>query len=347
MTRPPGGGMPDGHRWLGEVTENESVAGCYLVKEKRLGTTRQGEPFISLVLADRTGEMQARIWEGARDLAPLFQPGDVLRVTGRSSSYRGRIQATLTRIEVVEGPAEPEFFIESSPEDPADMIRSLRTLLGRVEDSSLNALLGRFLNDRVFMTSFSKAPAAKHFHHNYLGGLLEHTLSVCRLALHTARHYPRLDRDLLLVGAFLHDVGKIRELRFDRMIEYTDEGRLLGHVVLGAMILERKLAEVVEFPPEAALRLKHLILSHHGQFEFGSPKRPKFLEALVLHMVDDLDAKINGIGRFMDRDTQSGAWTDYHRLFERYFLKGGPSPTVPEPELEPTVEDPQASLFSP
>jgi 3'-5' exoribonuclease len=138
-----------------------------------------------------------------------------------------------------------------------------------------------------------------------------------------AEHYPELDRDLLLAGAFLHDIGKIRELKFDKIIDYTDEGRLLGHLSLGVSMVDEKLSAIKGFPQGLALRLKHLILSHHGQHEFGSPKRPKFLEAFALHLIDDLDAKMNGLGRFMEKDRQEGAWTDFNRLFERYFLKEG------------------------
>jgi len=157
-------------------------------------------------------------------------------------------------------------------------------------------------------------------------------------------HYPELDADLLLAGAFLHDIGKVRELRWDRLIDYTDEGRLIGHLTLGVTMIDERLASVEDFPEEISVRLKHLILSHHGEYEFGSPKRPKFLEAFALHLIDDLDAKINGLGRFMEKDRKEGNWTDFNRLFERYFLKGK---VQLEERTEVGCEDRQKGLFSP
>ena len=222
---------------------------------------------------------------------------------------------------------------------------SLRAILRQTKNSHLKALIDKFLSDRRFVSLLKKAPAAKTFHHSYLGGLLEHTYSVCEMSKAVAEHYPELDRDLLLAGAFLHDIGKIRELRFDKVIDYTDEGRLLGHLILGVSMVDEKLSAIRSFPQGLSLRLKHLILSHHGQYEFGSPKRPKFLEAFALHLIDDLDAKMNGLGRFMVKDRQEGAWTDFNRLFERYFLKEGISAEQKGRDTLPTEEERQEVLF--
>jgi len=179
--------------------------------------------------------------------------------------------------------------------------------------------------DHHFVTQFKKAPAAKNFHHSYLGGLLEHTLSVSQMAVIVSAHYPDLDSDLLLSGAILHDIGKTEELTFEPNIEYSNKGRLLGHIVLGVVMVEEKLKSLKDFPSELALRLKHLILSHHGEFDFGSPKRPKFLEAFALHLIDDMDAKINGLSRLLKDDRQEGSWTVFNKLFQRYFFKGDSS----------------------
>jgi 3'-5' exoribonuclease len=179
---------------------------------------------------------------------------------------------------------------------------------------------------------------------------LEHTLSVCRLAAAVSDHYPHLDRDLLLCGGFLHDIGKVKELTYNTHIDYSDEGRLVGHLVLGSAMLDEKLSGIKGFPESVALRLRHLVLSHHGEFDFGSPKRPKFPEAFALHLVDDLDAKMNGLSRFMARDSREGSWTEFNRLFERYLLKGpirdsDRAALHPDPAEE--VEDNrQGSLFS-
>ncbi len=335
------------HLWIKDLKEEESVQGLYMVKVKRVGTTKKGTPFLSLTLGDRTGEVEAKVWERADTLSPLFSEGDVIHVEGRASSYRNQIQVTLSNLKVSEDRrGDPDLFIESSARDVKDMMRALRKILKGIENHFIKSLIDKFLSDRVFITSFKRAPAAKNFHHSYLGGLLEHTLSVCQMGRYVVEHYPELDKDMLMAGAFLHDIGKIKELHFDRQIDYTDEGRLLGHVVLGVTLVDEKLEDLKDFPEELALRLKHLIISHHGQFEFGSPKRPKFLEAYALHLIDDLDAKMNGLGRFMERDRKEGDWTDFNRLFDRYFLKG----KIPEAEQKGEIglpeDDRQKGLFS-
>lgn len=312
----------DLHVWVEDLKENQQVTGLYLAKLKRLGTTRKGDPFMTLLLADRTGEVEARVWDDAESLHSGFAEGDVVEVEGRTGSYRNTLQLILTSVKKARVVPEPSVFLEASPRDAREMWAELRELLGWIEHPHLKEVIRRFLSDREFVSLFQQAPAAKNFHHGYLGGLLEHTLSVCRLALAVSDHYTSLDRDLLLCGAFLHDIGKIREFTYATHIDYTGEGRLLGHLVLGAAMLDDKLAHMRRFPADLAIRLKHLILSHHGEYAFGSPKRPKFLEAFALHLVDDLDAKMNGLKRFMDRDRQDGAWTEFNRLFERFFLKG-------------------------
>ena len=337
----------ESHLWIKDITETDTVNSSYLVKEKRIGTTRRGDPFLTLTLADRTGEVEAKVWEKAEEYSALFNNGDILEVEGSAGSYRGQIQITLSRLKVQKGEADPSLFLESSPRDSSEMFGSLREILREVKNIHLRALIERFLGDRQIVSLYKLAPAAKNFHHSYLGGLLEHTLSVCQMARQVAEHYARLDRDLLVTAAFLHDIGKIRELKAGLKIDYTDEGRLLGHVVLGAAMVDEKLIEIKDFPNELAVRLKHLILSHHGEYAFGSPKRPKFLEAFALHLIDDLDAKINGLGRFMERNRQEGAWTDFNRMFERYFLKGSILSEEEQREAQDNhTSDRQQRLFS-
>jgi 3'-5' exoribonuclease len=335
------------HLWVEAIQEEDRVSGRYLVKEKRVATTRNGKAFMSLVLADRTGDIPARVWDRAEALSGLFHEGDVIQIDGKAGSYRDQLQITVSGLELFTGTLEPEIFIEACPEDPARMVRDIRDLLRGSQDVHLKGLVESFLYDREFMARFRKAPAAKSFHHGYLGGLLEHTLSVCRLAVHAADHYPQLNRDLLMAAAFLHDIGKVRELSYDLMIDYTDEGRLVGHVILGVAMLDEKLEGLREFPEELAVKMRHLILSHHGEYDFGSPKMPKFLEAFALHLIDDLDAKINGIGRFMERDRHEGAWTDFNRMFGRFFLKGELEPVRAPSERPETPDTRQGSLFSP
>ena len=348
MTEPSTEGHLKPHVWVGKIDPETRVSGCYLVKSKKLATTRNGNPFLSLTLADKTGEIPAKVWDGAEPLSRLFHEGDVVEITGQTGAYRGQLQLTVTELHPCSQTPDPERFVETSPLDIPEMVRSLRTVLNRVTDIHLKALIDRFWVDRGFMDLFKKAPAAKNFHHGYLGGLLEHTLSVCRLAAQTCDQYPVLNKDLLITGAFLHDVGKTREFSWHMNIDYTDEGRLLGHLVLGVTMLEEKLLLLKDFPHELAVRLKHLILSHHGQYDFGSPKEPKFLEAFALHLLDDLDAKINGLHRFMERDRQEGQWTDFNRMFRKFFLKSPlPGPRETEEKARETEVNPQGMLFPP
>ena len=334
------------HIWVNEIKENDRIHGLYLAKIKKSGTTKKGDPFLSILLSDRTGDVESRVWENAEEFSSIFKEGDILEIEGHAGSYRNQIQLIISDMRAYDGNGDPTIFLESTAEDIAAMMKSLRELLKRLQDTHLKALSESFLADHLFIKDFKKAPAAKNFHHNYVGGLLEHTLSVCRMSQIVAEQYRELERDLLITGAFLHDIGKIREFRYNRMIEYTDEGRLLGHLVMGISMVDEKLSKIKPFPMEKALRLKHLILSHHGQYEFGSPKRPKFLEAFALHLIDDLDAKMNGLRRYMEKDNQEGAWTDFNRMFERYLLKN----KLPEVETRADYakqDDRQKSLFMP
>lgn len=334
------------HKWLKDAQQGALVKGIYLVKQKTLSITRKGEPYLVLTLADRTGEKEARIWENAKEVSGLFQKGELVEVEGEVVSFKDQTQIKIQKIKRFEGPVDPSLYLETSPQSPSSMITSLVELLKKIEDPHLSALINRFLSDEEFIEKFKEAPAAKNFHHNYIGGLLEHTLGVCRLTEAVVGLYPQLHKDLLLTGAFLHDIGKIKELSWDLVIDYTDEGRLLGHLTLGVIMLEQALLRFKSFPYDIALRLKHLILSHHGELEFGSPKRPKFLEAFALHFIDDLDAKMNGICRFMEKDPREDHWTDFNRMFERFFLKGRILETAHMHNGQAKDQDSQPTLFS-
>jgi len=336
----------ESHLWIKDIQDHDDVRDVYLVKTKGLGSTKNGAPFLTITLADRTGDIAARVWDRAEALSTLFSEGDIIKVQAQATSYREQTQLNILDLQRSEEEADPCLFLESSPFDTAEMFMSLKKIISQIENSHLKILTDRFLSDRDFTSLFQKAPAAKNFHHNYIGGLLEHTLSVCSLILSITEHYPNLNRDLMIAGGFFHDIGKIREFKFSSNIDYTDEGRLLGHMIIGISMLDEKLAKIKAFPEETELRLKHLILSHHGEFEFGSPKRPKFLEAFALHQADDLDAKIKGLGRYMENDRKEGSWTDFNRMFERYFLKGGILEKTRQEKSAPVSpeESPQAAL---
>jgi 3'-5' exoribonuclease len=334
------------HTWIKDIKENDTVNGDYLATNKTLGQTRQGNAFLTLTLADKTGALEARVWDNVEQISSQFKERDVVTVVGQANTYRNQIQLQIQKLKRSPSPANTAIFLESTTQDTGRMLSELKKLTDRIKNSHLKMLIDSFMADHRFISEFKKAPAAKYFHHGYLGGLLEHTLSVTRIVVMMSEHYPDLDKDLLLAGAVLHDIGKIDELTYDLSIDYSDRGRLLGHIVLGALMVEEKLKTLKGFPPELATRLKHLILSHHGEFEFGSPKRPKFLEAFALHLIDDLDAKMNGLAKLLRDDRQEGAWTSFNQLFQRYFFKGN-IPAKADEKLEgaPPKEQDQRYLF--
>jgi 3'-5' exoribonuclease len=334
------------HTWIKDIKENDTVNGDYLVTNKTLGQTRQGNAFLTLTLADRTGAIEARVWDNVEQFSSQFKERDVVTVVGQANTYRNQIQIQIQGLKRNPSPVDTRVFLDSTPQDTGHMLSELKKLTHRIENRHLKTLIDSFMADHRFVSEFKKAPAAKYFHHAYLGGLLEHTLSVARIAFEMSEHYPDLDKDLLLAGAVLHDIGKMEELTYDLGIEYSDRGRLLGHIVLGVLMVEEKLKILKDFPPELATRLKHLILSHHGEFEFGSPKRPKFLEAFALHLIDDLDAKMIGLSKLLKDDRQEGSWTAFNQLFQRYFFKGSATAEADKKrEGIPTKESDQPYLF--
>lgn len=310
--------------YVNNIVERDQVEAPFLVRDKTIGMARNGRPYMTLKLMDRTGEVEGRIWEKVDEFSACFNKDDFIQVSGKASVYLGKMQLViqgLSRLE--ESDVDLADFLPVSARPVDEMVRDLQSLVAELSDPCLRQLMESFLNDAEFMANFTRAPAAKTMHHVYLGGLLEHSLAVAALAVDIGRRYPDLDRDLLVVGALLHDVGKIAELRYQRSFEYTDAGKLLGHIVIGVELVEEKLRALKDFPLERAVHLKHLLLSHHGQYEFGSPKRPKTMEAVILNFLDDLDSKINGVRTHIEREPDSqSAWTQYHRHYDRYFFKG-------------------------
>jgi len=345
-----------------DIREGQEVLSPFLVEGLRLGQTKSGRPYVSLKLKDRTGRIEARVWEAAEAFFKSFHDGDLAQIRGLGESFQGQVQLKVIeagRLKTAD--ADLSLFQAASPFDPEEMFAELLALTQSVIDPHLKGLLEDIFADEKLMKRFKQVPAAKRFHQAYVAGLLEHTLAVARAAEAVVRLYPRLNRDLLLTGAIIHDLGKVREFDLEPGGDYTTEGRLLGHVVIGVEMLQAKLAARQDFPEELAQLLKHLIISHHGDYEFGSPKKPKILEALALYALDDLDAKLSGIGGFIERHLQENGWTDYNRLMERYFYKPGPKAlrseeeeiTTPEsaagretePEPEPARDPDQMSLL--
>lgn len=323
--------------YIDQIREGQLVEDVFLVLDKAVNTSLKGAKYISVVLGDRTGHIKASIWDRVDELGRNFSTDDFVRVVARAKLYQDRLQLTLSDItRVPEEEIDPRDFVTRSPEDPEKMLNRIRTILDRVQDKYLRALAALYLKDKEFMRLFRSAPAAKRMHHVYLGGLMKHTLSVMELVELVAPKYKEVNIDLLRVGAFIHDSGKVKELAFSRKFDYTNEGRLIGHLSMGLEMLSRKIDQIDGFPSDLALHLKHIIISHHGSYQFGSPKRPKTLEALLLYHLDDLDAKMSGISQFMAAsEDQDSDWTKYHEIYEQFFFKRRYQSKPPEREEEP------------
>jgi 3'-5' exoribonuclease len=308
------------------IKEMDSVDNIFLVKDKALSYGKNGKPYINLVLMDRTGEIQGKIWERAGEINKEFDKNDIIRIRSKTSTYQGIKQLIIYETEKIDkSTVDILEFLPKSKRDLDDMLLELMDILDEVDNEYLKKLLALFFEDDEFITLFKKAPAAKSIHHVFIGGLLEHTLSVCKIISTISNHYETVDKSLLLTGGFLHDIGKVRELSYENLFDYTDEGRLIGHIVIGVEIINERISKIKDFPEELSILLKHLVISHHGEYEFGSPKRPKTIEALILHSIEDMDAKINGFREFINKNKDNkdeSKWTSYHRIYDRYIYKG-------------------------
>lgn len=327
-----------------DIKDRDQVDAVFLVKEKITAMAKNGKPYMNLRLMDKSGEVEAKIWDNVDAVGALFEKDDFISVRSKASVYLGKMQLVIS--ELSRTPEEEVALADFLPEADRDirqMEEELKSLLSTIADPHLKALLAAFFDDPVLMAAYRVAPAAKGMHHVYLGGLLEHSLAVAALADAIVPLYPGLNRDLLVAGALLHDVGKVREMTYLRSFDYTDEGKLLGHITIGVEMIHEKVSAMEGFPLETAMLLKHMILSHHGQYEFGSPKRPKTIEATILNYLDDLDSKINGIRTHIRREPENrNRWTAYHRLYDRYFYKENLLPQEPLPVQMVPEEAPQA-----
>jgi len=303
-----------------EIPENCFIEGLFLVKDKNNGMTKNGKMYIALNLTDRTGEVKARIWDNAEKLGVRFSQGDIVSLKAFSVHYQGSLQLNINAIDkAVVDESQIREFLPAAKIDPDTLFDELSNIGRKMANPHLRQLLEMIFSLPEIIGAFKAVPAAKSIHHDHIGGLIEHTASVARLALVIAPLYPYLDIDLLVTGALLHDIGKIQELSYEKGFAYTDRGRLIGHITLGDEFVAGCMKKIPDFPEELALVVRHLILSHHGQYEFGSPKRPKTPEALLLSYLDDLDAKMFGFADQIKKERNSSSkWTSYNKLFDRY-----------------------------
>ncbi len=328
---------------VSELVPGTSVEGIYLLSARETRQTRAGKPFYKLRVGDRTGTVDCTVWE-VSSVGGDVKAGDLVMLCARVTEYQGKPQLEATRVvPAPAGSAEPRDFLPSTYRDIEELRGFLQFHVGSVYDRDYAALLQLIFGDDAFFETFTSAPAAKVYHHAYLGGLVEHTVSVAEMCDFVAQQYGRVDRDLLLTAALLHDIGKTRELAFDTAIDFTDAGKFLGHVIQGVMMVSEKASELPSFPEPKLQQLLHCIVSHHGELEWGSPKRPKTIEALILHHVDNLNAKVKGFLEIVD-GSRDAAWTDLRNLFRRPLHV--PRAAHQEEDFLPPAEDDPGSVSS-
>lgn len=337
-------------RYVEDLADGEQVYEFFLVKSARLAETRAGKPYLLLTFSDRSGEISGPAWDNAESLEPICAVGAIVKVRGQVQTYNNRLQLQVKEVEPVdESECDSELFVAASLRGQENMWDELDRLIGSVRTPYLKKLLKRIFDNDVFGGSFRTAPAAKGIHHAYLGGLLEHSLSMAQVASLLAGHYPGVDRDLLVAGALLHDIGKTEELlNATGVIEYTDIGRLKGHLVIGCEMIGRIARTINDFPDALLIHLQHLVLSHHGRLEFGSPVVPMTAEALLLSFIDDMDAKMNLLEQLSRKvKNDEPQWSEYQRSLERYLLLR-PMPGIDEVQSEGQQQESpvrQQSLF--
>jgi 3'-5' exoribonuclease len=317
-------------RFVDQLRDGDAIDEIYLAAEKQLRSNRNGNFYIQLEIRDRSGGISARLWNAGEQTFRSFENGEFIRAEGKVQLFQGTLQVILNTLEKVEQQkVELMDFLPMTEQEIPKLLQRLRAHLGKMANPHLRALSECFLIDEVFLRGFTTCPAGVKLHHAYVGGLLEHVVTMMDIAERLAPFYPGVDKDLVIMGVFLHDSGKTRELTYARAFGYSDEGQLIGHIPMGLEMLLEQVQKVPEltgepFPRELLLRLKHMILSHHGTLEYGSPKVPMTPEAMLLHSIDMLDTRMHMVLRDMKEDKNNpSAWTPFNTNLQRRFYKGG------------------------
>jgi len=309
--------------YAADLEPNQPATATFLVVAKEVRQKKTGEHYLSLTLGDRTGHIDAKMWDGVGEVVETFERDDFVRVKGVVQVYQNKPQLTIHKmIRVDEREIDFADFFPSSKRDPQEMFAELQGIVAAFENPHLKALVDGLFADPGIALRYRTAPAAKMIHHAYLGGLIEHVLSLAALARTVAAHYRQVDLDLLLTGVILHDIGKIFELDYERGFSYSDDGQLLGHITIGLRMIGDRIRAIPGFPPKLGALVEHMVLSHHGELAFGSPKAPMFPEALLLHHLDNLDSKMECMRAAAEKDHNiAGNWTSYSTALERTILK--------------------------
>ncbi len=310
-------------KFISQLNGGTTIDDIFLVQNKELRTTKTGSLYIQAQLSDRTGTIDARMWDAGKPFFESLGNDTFLKVKGRTEIYQNKIQLIMKSISKTnQEDIKLEDYLPSTEKDVNEMFSELKQIAASIKQPYLLKLLILFFSDKDFCRDFCSAPAAVQYHHAFLGGVLEHTLSVAKLGEKIAPLYPDLNKDLLICGIILHDIGKISELCYEKNFQYSDEGQLIGHLISGVLMVEEKAKQIDGFPKTLLDLLRHLILSHHGEYEWGSPKLPMTVEALALHYLDNIDAKIHAFNKAItnDKDT-SNNWTGYNKMFDRRLFK--------------------------
>lgn len=310
--------------FVADLQEKQSVHTTFLAKNKVVLTDKKGNSYISLNLSDRTGSVDAKIWDNIERMNNCFESGDIVVVKGMVQLFQNKKQIVIHKIDPIKDQqVQFEDYVGEIGRSPEEVLQELLQIVEDVQSPHIKQLILSTLNDPQIKPLLLKSPAAKSIHHVKVGGLIEHVLSIAQLMVFMAKQYPHLNFDLLLFGAIFHDIGKVWELEWtNKGIRYTDKGRLVGHLVMSAELVEKKASQILGFPEDQVVILKHIVLSHHGKLEYGSPKVPMLLEAYVVWMIDDLDSKIDSITQFLNQDSSGDdSWTSFNQLYGRHFFK--------------------------
>lgn len=314
------------HKFINEINPGETVDDIYMLKDPVLRSTTRGDLYIAAFVCDKTGQINGRMWQATESVYKSLSNGGFVHINGRSELYQNQLQVIINNATVVDtSDVKLDDFLNRTDKDVNKLFEEIRDVLKKVKNEQLKAIINEFLADEDLMIRFRKAPAATAIHHNYIGGLIEHTHNMLRVALAILDFYPRLQKDLVLTGVFLHDMGKTEELSYDTSFSYTDSGQLLGHISKGLVMLNRKAdmlaASGKQINEEIFAALGHIILSHHGQYEFGSPKLPATAEAFMVNLLDEIDAKMNQVTSLADNDLSESNWTAWQRSIGTHVYK--------------------------
>jgi len=324
--------------------ENKVVTSTFVVVSKQIKPKKTGEPYLALTLGDRSGQLEAKMWDNVEDALDAFEQDDFIKAKGLINKYKNRFQLTIHKLRRL-GDSEIDFsdYLPKTTKNVDELWQTLASYVASFQNEHLKALIQAFMADPDIAQAYRNAPAAKTLHHAYIGGLLDHVVSLFNSCDLVSRNYPQINRDLLMSGAFFHDIGKIHELTYNRSFSYSTRGQLLGHMIIELEMLQEKLEALPAFPPELKTLLEHMIISHHGEYEFGSPKLPMFPEALMLHYLDDLDSKMESMRAHFERESElESPWTSYNGSLGRPLLNSAkylnPKSPAPPPAAEPKSE---------